>query len=437
MNRKQINNTGYLSFYDYLIRQSQPLKSEVALTENQLIDNLFYGKKDLNNSVDFLMRLSEFQASLHDLTSEVKVLSAFNLLLQGVIRIKDFSLLVFDENSSDLIPMIEKMTSKVIDVVNHYFREGILSLVLDRNKAAIIPVLNSYNTNGAKQYFYIIPIVENRKTKGLFVILTPDSEETISADKKEFIERALIPTIGRIEYLQTRNKLNDTYNELLTYQAKLANDFKLTAVGELTIGIAEEIISPLQVITTQLDLFEDESVSKDDLSIMKSQIGKINNAVNRLIKFSSTTNNDLKISPVNLNEYIVDFYNLTRSSWESIKIESVLDLDKEIPPVLSHQNYIYQILSNVFETIKSEANGTEGVIIQTRYKHNNIIVKIISTVSLTSFEKKNLKNSTGKSMNYKILENLMKKHEGKIDLIASESSGSTLSLFFPIKRKIR
>jgi signal transduction histidine kinase len=437
MNRQQINNNGFLSFYDYLVGQSQPGKSGIALSDDRLIESLTGERKDSNNSENYLMRFSDYQTSLYNLTSEVKVLSAFNLLLQGVILVKDFSLLVFDENSSDLIPMVEKMTSRINDAINHYYKEGILSLVLDRNKAAIIPVLNSYNTNGSKQYFYIIPIVEDRKTKGLFVIFTPDPQETITADKKHFIERALIPTVSRIEYIQTRRKLNDTYNELLTYQAKLANDFKLTAVGELTIGIAEEIISPLQVITTQLDLFEDESVSKEDLNIMKSQIGKINNAVNRLIKFSSSSNNDLKISPVSLNEYIIDFYNLTRSSWESIKIECVLDLDKEVPPVLSHQNYIYQILSNVFEAIKSEANGTEGVIIQTRYKQDNIIIKIISTVNLTTFEKKNLKGSGSKSMNYKILENLMKKHEGKLDLIASETSGSTLSLLFPIKRKIR
>ncbi|HPI36399.1 MAG TPA: hypothetical protein PK397_00520 [Ignavibacteriaceae bacterium] len=437
MNKQQINSAPYLSFYDYLVGQSSVNAGESILSGEQILERLTGERNTLNSMDNYIIKLSDYQKDLQEITNELKVLPAFNLFLQEIIRVKDFSLLMLNDTSTELVPVIERMISKIDDPVNHYYKEGILSLVLDTNKAAIIPVLNSYNSNGSKQYFYFIPVAENGKAKGLFVILTPDNETVITSNKRDIIERALLLTTGKIEYLLTKKKLNDTYNELLTYQAKLANDFKLTAVGELTVGIAEEIISPLQVITTQIDLFEDNKVEKSDLDILKSQIVKINNAVNRLVKFSSSSNSNLKISPVNLNEYIIDFHNLTRSSWESIKLECVLDLDNNTPSVLSHQNYVYQILSNVFDLIKADSNGAEGVIIQTRYKQDNIVVKIISTVNLKAFDKKNNKNTGASNMNYKILENLMKKHEGKFDIISSETSGSTMSLFFPIKRKIR
>lgn len=363
----------------------------------------------------------------------------FKNTIKRIIPIKDASILFFDDNQLALNPIEKDPSSEINQTINGYFKEGVLNLLFDKPRTVILPHLNTYYASGSKMNYVLIPIFEEGKKKGVLAILTTASENLILQSDKEFIEVILRICLSKIDRLTLKGQLNGMYEELQTYQAKLSNDFRLAAIGELTEGIVDDIVSPLQVIMSQVDMLNDGEEPTPEIKRIKAQVTKVNNVISRLVKFASMNQKNVKIQPCNLNEVIEEYYNLVKSSLISFKLECVLDFEKNIPPILSHPNYIHQILANVFGLIKSMMKDEVGILLQTRHKNDAIILKVISTSDVrdeNTKKKQSPKNSSTK-MTIKIIENLMKKHEGTFFVESFENSGSQITLTFPLKRKIR
>jgi len=108
----------------------------------------------------------------------------------------------------------------------------------------------------------------------------------------------------------------------------------------------------------------------------------------------------------------------------------VLDLEDKIPSILSHPNYINQILTNIFGIIRKNKEGRSGIIIQTRFRNQNIYLRFVSTIQLNEEKLK-------PELNYKIVQSLIKKHEGNFTIKDSFDGGSSIIVEFPLIRKIR
>jgi hypothetical protein len=111
-----------------------------------------------------------------------------------------------------------------------------------------------------------------------------------------------------------------------------------------------------------------------------------------------------------------------------------LDFENDVPPILSHPNYIYQLLTNIFSLIKSYKVKKGGVIIQTRFKADNVLLRVITT---NNIDTQNKENNVQQNLSVNIIKNLMKKHEGELEIGSFENNGAALVLMFPLKRKIR
>ncbi len=269
----------------------------------------------------------------------------------------------------------------------------------------------------------------------MFVILTSLRKEAITEVDKQMLSVLLNLGFAKIERLQLRKDLTTVYEELQTYQAKLVNDFRLSAIGELTQGIVEDIMSPLQVMISQIDMLEVPEETNDEVESIKNQIHKINRSVTRLIKFANVSQKNIKIHPCSINDIVGEYFSLLKSTLESSNIEFVLDLDSNLPSILSHENYFFQIVTNLFGIIKARISNGGGIIIQSRKKADVVLLKVITTASLKEISKGRIKS--GLDINYKIINNLVKKHEGDFIIESFDESGSAIMLSFPLRRKIR
>ncbi len=401
--------------------------------------NSFYGSSELK----MLEKYSYFVQNLMSFEQEIKndnnvkiLISRFLRYLKGVIPVKDLALLFFDELKRELVTIDETGNSKIVNTMNHFNKEGIFRVIFSDRKTIIVPELESYNGDGPKLFYLIFPIYEGKKNYGILSILTSLNQNNISELEKKNINMFLNILLGKLEKLKLTKKLNDTYEELQTYQAKLSNDFRLSAIGEMTEGIVEDIVTPLQVITSNVDLLKNDIGKNFELTQIKAQIKKINNVISRLVKFADVNHKDVKIKPCNLNSIIKDYFQLVKSTLENANLEYILDFEKDLPPILSHPNYVYQLLTNIFSLIKSYKKEKGGIIIQTRYKEDNVFLRLISTSRLDAGNAKESDN-VQQNLSISIIKNLMKKHEGKLEFDSFESSGAALVLRFPLKRKIR
>jgi signal transduction histidine kinase len=363
----------------------------------------------------------------------------FQLYLTAIKRVVPFkhaTLLYFDENE-DLVASVQKEPpAHLVETAQTYYKEGVLEPLFKKPRTVVVPLFGPHGDERRKTNLLVAPLVEDEKRKGVMFVETASDERTIGEGEKQFLEALMRIFVVKSERFLLKQKLNEMYEELQTYQAKLSNDFRLAAIGELTEGIVEDIASPLQVIMSQVDLLHGEDTAQD-VKRIKTQINKINAAISRLVKFSSLNRKNVKIQPIELNEVIEDYYNLVKSSLESLKLECVLDFEKDIPSILSHPNYIHQILANVLGLIKSMMKNEVGILIRTRYKEETIFLNVVSTSDVGESEKSAPTASRSSRMTMKIIENLMRKHEGSFTIESFEQSGSQITLKFPLKRKIR
>lgn len=436
MRLHKTNTLEYIPFYKSLEDLSDEDYSSRAV--------LSIIKNTPSSTANLLEKYSHAVQILVNFEKRVEVINGINLLtnelelgLKRIFPVKKSALLIFDNIFHSLKFFGERGDKKVLQAMNNYYHEGIFNILFESHEITVLPELESYNSKGTNLNYVLFPLFDGKKKRGLYSLLTTLPKEKISELDKKFAKMMLNIVMAKIDKTYLKNKLNSTYEELQTYQAKLSNDFRLSAIGEMTEGIIEGIMTPLQVIMSNIDLIELSGGFNGERENIKTQIKKINNVINRLVKFSNINQKNVQIAPFQLNDVIQEYFNLVHSTLESVNIECVLDLEKGVPSILTHPNYIYQLLTNIFGLIKSGINGNGGVIIQTRFKNGYIYLKIVTSAKLQPYSDK--LNSINKSsdLNIRIINNLMKKHEGSFIVESFENSGSAIALKFPLKRKIR
>ncbi len=401
-----------------------------------------YGNPAFGNSeFQMLEKYSHFVQNLIAFEKEIKrienlesLFNSFTLYLKRIIPVKDVTLMFFDDVDNKLIPFNNKTASNIDKAMNNFNKEGVFKTVFSQNSSITIPDLESYNSSGPKLHYLILPVYE-KNNYGILSVLTSLHKKNITTLEKKNISILLNILLGKVEKIKLTEKLNETYDELQTYQAKLSNDFRLSAIGEMTEGIIEDITTPLQVIVSNVDILSEETKPLTELKHIKNQTKKINRIINRLAKFADVNQKNIKLKSCNINNIIKNYFLLVKSTLENSNMECILDFDNNLPPILSNPNYIYQLLTNIFSILKNFKTQKSGVILQTRFKENNIYLRIISTIKFNTVN--NIMENDQYGLVIKIIKNIMKKHEGAVEISSFNNGGTAISLKFPLKRKIR
>ncbi len=426
------NNLRYESFQSSLPvvdRNGEPVK-KLRLVVNAN-DKDVMSESAVENR--FIPVFNRFSAKISVIKDEQEIAELFSSTIKQVLPADEVEIFLLNKTQSLFEAVNGNCDQSLLRFINSAYKEGIIDWIFETGKPKIIPELSSYKLNERKFNYVLFPVSENNEQKGILLILT--SLQKLNEESKDYqlIKSVLNTVLTKLELLRTKKDLISTYKEMQVYQSKLSNDFKLSAIGELTSGIVEDILSPLQVIMSNTDYLR-KGINGEDgamLDNIKSQVKKVENVINRLVKFADVSDEQTKILPCNLNELITEYINVVQSSLKAKNVECILDLEKNIPPILSHPDYISQILTNVFSLLNTSSGEESGILLQTKYTQDNLVVRIITTVFIPGF------NKAEQNVEFQILSNLMKKHEGRIDVSSDQVKGSAFILNFPLKRKMR
>jgi phosphoglycerate-specific signal transduction histidine kinase len=179
---------------------------------------------------------------------------------------------------------------------------------------------------------------------------------------------------------------------------------------------------------------EQENVDKEVLETINNQVKKIETVIGRLSKFARINSNSTITTPCNINEEVSQYSDLLMSSLNNDNYECILDLGENIPPILSNSNMLNQIFSNLFTIIRTGFSDAGGILIQTRFQSGMVQVNIFTTDTLGRL---NGKKKDSYDLSFSMMQNLMKKHEGKVIYNNGAESGTSISLQFPFKRKLQ
>lgn len=383
----------------------------------------------------FVQNLYSFQNKIQSVESVKDLNALFQEFVKRIIFSKEVEIFLFNDSRRNLIPLNTTASQLHITAVNKAYKDGILDWIYETKKATIIPDLNKLTINGSKLNQIIFPVYDRKANYGLLSLLTPVSkvkEDSLENQSVQILLSMIIPMIITLRQKQSINKL---YQELQVYQSKMNNDFDTYAIGELAEGILEEIGEPLQVILSYTNVVENEyNVDSEVTDKIKQQVKKINELTKQLVKFSELNKPQTqKSQPCEINKVVREFKNVSNATLNNLGLECELDLEENMPPILSDPKDIKQIMTSIFSIIKSDSQKGGAIVIQTKYIKERIVLSVFTTEQLSGFANSQECNS---NVTVKLIHELMKKNEGTAEFNSLPLKGSIIHLIFPMKRKL-
>jgi len=384
----------------------------------------------------YIKSLYAFNEKIKSLNDPQQVVEEFKSVLKNILDYQEADLLTFDEQQKTLKGFHNKVSSSSKKILG---KPATLEILYEVFKTCNVKILSDRLIIGNELKSvscFLIPTVTDSKKKILISIVSASTSVKENSHEILLTKLAFQNLLLRIDSLAKQKEIITSYEELQVYQSKLANDYKLSAIGELTTGIVDEILSPMQVIASYSEFLKKDNVSYDEkiVDTILHQVKKVKDVINRLIDFSSADDLKSRIQSCNINKLIAGFYNMVTSTLDNYNYECIMDLDERIPTMLSNPNEINQMLTNIFSFLFTKNNKPVGLLIQTRFQNGNIIVKFLSTDNINEVEDE--KQKTAKQLNLKIVKNLVDKHHGEISIESDKNTGTILQLLFPLRRKV-
>lgn len=426
------NTPQYESFYETL-----PSFTKNAVTRDltPVVNNR--SKNDFGNTKSEsspMAGLRELQSKFADSNDIIELDRTFALYIRDTLKLGESGLFLLDEKNTVIESVSNDASIKTKAFLNSLLSTGVLNEVVESGKYIIIPDDLLKNIKVEKALYLLVPFGRSRNRGCLTVKL--NSTSGADDNKISILQIGLEFISQKIELLDKQREVKKAYNELQLFQSRLANDYKLSAIGELTTGILDDILSPLQVIMSYTDFLgkEDSPECRANLDTVNLQAKKISRVVNRLINFSRPVSGKLKIQPCDINDIIIEFYEVVISTLKNNNYECILDLDQNVPDILSHSNYLIQVLMNVFFLLKPSESKAGGVLLQSKYQDGRVYVKFFTTEYLSNLESGAVANT--KDVNIRIVRNLVSQQEGEITINSDKSNGTIVTISFPVKRKM-
>ncbi|MDP2927470.1 MAG: PAS domain S-box protein [Candidatus Omnitrophota bacterium] len=230
-----------------------------------------------------------------------------------------------------------------------------------------------------------------------------------------------------------------TETKKLEYQVFQAE--KLAALGQLSTGMAHEINNPLFVISGRLEMLKQEGLSqefKETINLIDSQVNRIRKLVDRILKFARKST--MTPEAININEIIELVLPLVHyNKLPSVKVEIEKSFEKNMPKISGDPDQLQEVFLNMI--INAYQAMPEGGIIKiTTSNFQNLYAQIQITDTGVGIPAANFKNifmpffstkGQGTGLGLSICHNIIKNHNGSIELESRINQGTTFTVKLP------
>lgn len=336
--------------------------------------------------------------------------------------------------------------------------------------------------------FNCLPIIDKSGKIFQVVIVSKDiTDDMQKSEKIKFLNKKLHDTVRQV---QTKNEeLQNTLEILKTTQSQILLSEKMASVGQLAAGVAHEINNPVGFVSSNLKTLSDyqNDINKllehyrqlitnlkdaakdlpflieekiDQIETLEKEIDidfilddvmdlvgeckdgtkRIKNIVLDLKDFAHPGEDKLKLT--NINKGIESTLNVVQNE---LKYKAVITKDYgDMPLVECYPQQLNQVFMNIFVNAAHAIEKQGKIRISTREIDGCAEIKIsdtgvgipkenLSKIFDPFFTTKDVGKGTGLGMN--IAYNIIKKHNGTIDVESTVGEGTTFTIQIPIERR--
>ena len=248
--------------------------------------------------------------------------------------------------------------------------------------------------------------------------------------------------------------LQQAYNDLRQTQQAVMQQERLKALGQMASGIAHDInnaISPVALYTESL-LDKEPGLSpraRDYLTTIQHAVDDVAQTVARMREFYRQREQQLKLTPVNLNQLVQQVIELSQARWSDMPqqrgtfIKLVTEFAPDLPAILGVDSEIREALVNlVFNAVDAmPAGGT--LTLRTRISPATphlIHVEVSDTgVGMDEDTRRRClepffttKGERGTGLGLAMVYGIARRHNADIEINSAPGEGTTMRLIFPV-----
>jgi signal transduction histidine kinase len=256
-----------------------------------------------------------------------------------------------------------------------------------------------------------------------------------------------------INNLETRNReLTLALNQVKQLNAKVLDQERLAAIGQLCSVIAHEIRNPLGLIDLYAKLIENQveriefpesegeqkQLLEKNLQLIRSASSSLESILSELTSYARPL--ELELAMVDLRDLVTDVAEMYEPKYQEKGVALTWTLPKE--PIQAHVDYrrLKQALINLVKNaLEASKEATEvSVILATRSNDKRIFIKVQDQgrgVDARSQEKlftpyfSTKGNGTGLGLAHS--RKILQAHGGTVALLSTSEAGSTFALILP------
>lgn len=294
------------------------------------------------------------------------------------------------------------------------------------------------------------PVSPRQDGGGALVVRLGEERQVDTA----LLRLAAIPAAVIALRMGHEREISRTRRELDDIRAEMIEESKLAAVGRLAAGVAHELNTPLGAVLTMVGSLSRNTRDPDvgrRLGIIREGVEKCKSIIEKLLVFSRgpiETEDGLTFSrfvraPMELNRVIREAAELLSESLVEDGIKVVTELG-DIPPIRANATQWGQVLTNLFAnardafrsnpvaqpviTVRTLVDG-KSILLEVHDNGPGIPASVVGRVFDPFFTTKDIGKGTG--LGLAIVREIVKKHDGTIDVQSQEGEGTTFRIHVP------
>lgn len=402
-----------------LLRTQQAQLSESSLSDNNFVILL----KELGFSNDF-----------NDLKTKLEQ------ILMNLIDIYEFDIFLYN-NQNKLTNINQKSVEGLLDKKLQYLEEeGIIDWAIQNDSFSFIKDLTTSAIEN-ELFIIIIPIKFNNLNKGVLVIITPNSKESLIDDvinKLEQLSTFLSLAVDNIEsnlYIQNMN------NRLQSLNSQIVESSYMASISGLLKSMIIEIQQPLLIMESNFKLIEsgiDNSPKR--FEIINEQIQKLNSIYDFFKKITNEKTKQIIKVKTNLRELLLDSLGMISAQLKREGISFELDIDENDFEIECYPTQLGHAIINLvmFFASRNDDVGIISITLTKGAKKQAIISFIDSGIGLSDEELNYLQypESSDFSFPYLIemqyIYKVIELNNGKLFINSEVNKGTSIKLIFSL-----